>query len=289
MNFAQKERRAVDFNSCGNGVSGLLKDKRVQLSDIILYSRLHIEPNPANLLNQIFPVIFHGPPPAVAVCPWIVDVANVVHQHTPEQDANWSRVKAERLCPLVSELEFHPDPVLVFRQAPFCRFVINANQDRAFLAAVVNRDSRPPVLKLLFYPGLAKFTHKLLSPVLVVTVAEKLLDIQDTGMIIKGHVQPGDVVTLPLLEQPEKSVKISGPVLLEAPASLTGHIQASPHSRVSIVQDRDAGEVEPLAVSVSAMAQLVPAAALHSQQLHPGLRVLLLPAYRQPIIENNIL
>ena len=113
MNFAQKERRAVDFNSCGNGVSGLLKDKRVQLSDIILYSRLHIEPNPANLLNQIFPVIFHGPPPAVAVCPWIVDVANVVHQHTPEQDANWSRVKAERLCPLVSELEFYPNPVLV--------------------------------------------------------------------------------------------------------------------------------------------------------------------------------
>ena len=127
MNFAQKERRAVDFNSCGNGVSGLLKDKRVQLSDIILYSRLHIEPNPANLLNQIFPVIFHGPSPTVAVCPWVIDVADVVYQDAPEQHANRSRVKAERPRPLVPELEFHPDPVLVFRQAPFCRFVIDAN------------------------------------------------------------------------------------------------------------------------------------------------------------------
>ena len=102
---------------------------------------------------------------------------------------------------------------------------------------MVNRDSRPPVLKLLFYPGLAKFAHKLLFPVLVVTVAEKLLDNQDTGMIIKGHVQPGDVVPLPLLEEPEKSVEIAGPVLLEAPASLAGHIQTGPHSGVSIVQD----------------------------------------------------
>lgn len=235
MNFAQKERRAVDFNCRGNGVSGLLKDKRVQLSDIILYSRLHIEPNPANLINQIFPVIFHGPSPTVAVCPWVIDVADVVYQDAPEQHANRSRVKAERPRPLVPELKFHPDPVLVFRQAPFCRFVINANQDRAFLAAVVNCDSRPSVLELLLNPGLSELADELLLPVLVVTVAEKLLDIQDTGMIIKGHVQPGDVVTLPLLEQPEKSVKISGPVLLEAPASLTGHIQASPHSRVSIV------------------------------------------------------
>nr|WP_300688266.1 hypothetical protein [uncultured Oscillibacter sp.] len=285
MNFAKKERRAVDFNSCGNGVSGLLKDKRVQLSDIILYSRLHIEPNPANLLNQIFPVIFHGPPPAVAVCPWIVDVANVVHQHTPEQDANWSRVKAERLCPLVSELEFHPNPVLVFRQAPFCRFVINANQDRAFLAAVVNCDSRPSVVK--FFPNsvFAKSAHKFLTSGII----KHSVNIQDTGMIIKGHVQPGDVVALPLLEEPEKSVKISGPVLFEAPAALAGHVQTGPHTRIAVVQNGNAAKVKPFPVSVPAMAQLVPAAALHPQQLHPGLRVLLLPAYRQPIIENDIL
>ena len=115
---------------------------------------------------------------------------------------------------------------------------------------MVNRDSGPSVLKLLFYPGLSELAYELLFPVLVVTVAEKLLDIQNTGMIIKGHVQPGDVVPLPLLEQPEKSVEIAVSVLLEAPASLAGHIQTGPHSGVSIVQDRDAGEVEPLAVSI---------------------------------------
>ena len=179
--------------------------------------------------------------------------------------------------------------MLVLWQAPFCRFVINANHDRAFLAAVVNRDSGPPVLELLLNPRFSKLADELLLPILVVTVAEKLLDIQDTGMIVKSYVQAAHVVALPLLEEPEKPIEIPSPVLLEAPASLTGHIQASPHSRVSIVQDRNTGEVEPLAVSVSAMAQLVRAAALHSQQLHPGLRVLLLPAYRQPIIENDIL
>lgn len=283
------EWNPIDLKRRGHRIGRLLKNEPLQLPDIIFNSRLHVKPNPAYLLNQIFPVVFHGPPPAVAVRPWVIDVANIVHQHAPEQHADRSRVKAKRLRPLVPELELHPDPVLVLRQAPFCRFVINANQDRAFLTAVINRDSGPPVLKLLFYPGFAKFAHKLLFPVLVVTVAEKLLDIQDTGMIIKGHVQPGDVVPLPLLKEPEEPIEIPSPVLLETPASLAGHIQTGPHSGVSIVQDRDAGEVEPLAVSIPSMAQLVPAAAFHPQQLHPGLRVLLLAAYCQPIIENDIL
>ena len=100
---------------------------------------------------------------------------------------------------------------------------------------MVNCDSGPSVLELLLNPGLSELADELLLPVLVVTVAEKLLDIQDTGMIIKGHVQPGDVVALPLLEEPEKSVKISGPVLFEAPAALAGHVQTGPHPRIAVV------------------------------------------------------
>ena len=259
------------------------------MPDVVLYSRLHVEPNPAHLLNQVLPIGFHGPPPAVAVCSGIIDVTDIVHQDTPEPDANRLPGEAECLRPLVPELQLHPDPVLVLRQAPLCRFVVNTNQDRALFAAVVNRNPWPSVFELLFNPGLSELAHKLLLPVLVVAVPEKLPDIQDAGMVVKSHVQPGHMVALPLLEQPEQPIEISGPVLLEAPAALAGHIQTGPHSRIAVIQNRNAAKVKPFPVSVPAMAQLVPAAALHPQQLHPGLRVLLLTAYRQPIVENDIL
>lgn len=154
---------------------------------------------------------------------------------------------------------------------------------------MVNCDSRPSIVKLLLNPGLAELADKLLFPVLVVRVPEKPLDIQNPGMVIEGHIEPGHVVALPLLEQLKKAVKITGSIFFKAPAPLTGHIQASSHSRIPIIQNGDAAKVDSLSVSVPAMAQLVPAAALHSQQLYPGLRVLVLAAYRQPIIENNIL
>ena len=45
---------------------------------------------------------------------------------------------------------------------------------------MVNCDSGPSVLELLLNPGLSELADELLLPVLVVTVAEKLLDIQDS-------------------------------------------------------------------------------------------------------------
>lgn len=289
MDLLHAERDPIDLERRCHRIRRLLEDEPIQLADVVFYSRLHIEPDPAHLLDQVLPIGFHRPPPAVTVRPRIIDVPNIVHKHASEQDADRSRIKAKRLRPLVPELQLHPDPMLLIRQATLCGFVINANQDCALFTAVIDRDPGPSILKLLFNPGLAKFTDKLLLPVLVITVPEKLLDIQDAGVVIKSHIQTAHMIARPLLEEPKQAVKIPGPVLFEAPAALAGHIQTGPHSGVAVIQDRDAAEIQPLPVSVPAMAQLIPTAGLHSKQLYPGLRVLNFATYRQPIIENDIL
>lgn len=272
-----------------HSIGRLLKDEAVQLSDVVLDTWLNIEPNPAHLLDQVLPVGFHGPPPTVAICSWIINVPDIVHQHTPEEHADRLLGEAKRLRPFVPKLKLHSDPMLIFRQAPFCRLVINANQDSALFTAMVDRDSRPTVIKLLLYFGFAKFADKLLLPILVVRIPEKPLDVQNAGMIIKGHVKPGHMKAAVSLEQMEKPVKITCPVFLEATASLAGHVQTAPHSRVAVVQDGNASEVNAVPVSVPAMTQVIPAAALHPKQLYPALRVLVLAAHGQPIIENDIL
>lgn len=283
------ERHAIDLEGRCHGVRRLFKYEVIQLPDVVFDPRLDIEPDPAHLLDQVLPVGFHGPPPAVAVRPWIVDVPDIVHQHAPEQDADRGRVKTERLCPLVPKLELHPDPVLSLRQAPLCRLVVNTNQNGALFTAMVDRNPRPSVIELLLNPGFPELTDKLLLTVLVIRIPEKPLDVQDTAVVVKGHIKPGHMEAAVPLEQLEKAVKVPRPVFLEGPAALAGHVQTTPHSRIAVIEDGDAAEVYPLPVSVPAMSQIIPAAALHAQQLHPGLRVLVLAAYRQPIIENDIL
>lgn len=272
-----------------HSVRRLFKYKIVQLGDVVLNPRPDVEPNPAHLLNQVLPVGLHRPAPAIAVRPRIVDVPDIVHQHAPEEDADGGRVEAERLRSLIPKLNLYPDPVLVLRKAALCRLVVNADQDSALLTAMVDRDPRPSVVELLLNPGFSKLTDKLLLTVLVIRIPEKLLDIKNTAVVVKGHIKPGHMEAGVPLEQLEKAVKVPRPVFLEGPAALAGHVQTTPHSRIAVIEDRDAAEVYPLPVSVPAMSQIIPAAALHAQQLHPGLRVLVLAAYRQPVIENDIL
>lgn len=127
LNFVHAERYPVDLERRCHGVGCLLKNEVVQLSDVVFNPRLDVETNPAYLVNQVLPVRLHGPPPAVAVRSGIIDIPDVVHQHAPEQLPDRLLGEAERLRSLVPELQLHPDPVLVLRQAAFCRLVVNTD------------------------------------------------------------------------------------------------------------------------------------------------------------------
>lgn len=127
LNFVHAERYPVDLERRCHGVGCLLKNEVVQLSDVVFNPRLDVETNPAYLLDQVLPVRFHRPPPAVAVCSGIIDIPDIVHQYAPEQYADRLLGEAERLRSLVPELQLHSDPVLIFRQVPFCRFVVNTD------------------------------------------------------------------------------------------------------------------------------------------------------------------
>lgn len=230
------ERHAVDLEGRSHGVRRLFKYEVVQLPDVVLDPRLDIEPDPANLLDQILPIGLHRPAPAVAVRPRVVDIPDIVHQHTPEQDADGGRVEAKRLRSLVPELELHPDPVLAL-EATLRRLIIDANPNGALFAAMIDRDPRPSVIKFLVNPGFSELADELLPYsqtviiyALIVCIPLKLLDIQNAAMVVKGHVQPGHMEATIPMEQLKEAVKVPSSVFLKGPAALAGHVQAAPHS-----------------------------------------------------------
>ena len=167
----------------------------IQLPDIVLDSRLHEDRNTADLVNQLLPIGFHGPPPAVAVGAGIIHIADIVNQDPAKQGPNRFRNsgKSKLGSTVPPKLELHPDPVLLFWQAALCRLVVDPDHDLALLAAMIDGDTGPAVLKALLYLTLSEFTDKLLPSVLVIRIMKQLANIQNPGMVIKSHVQTGDM------------------------------------------------------------------------------------------------
>ena len=100
---------------------------------------------------------------------------------------------------------------------------------------MVNRDTRTAILKLFLNLRLAKLTDKLLFSNLIIRVSEKLLDVQNPGMVIKGNIQACHIVLRIPGKQMKEAVKIPGAIFFKAPAPLAGHIQTAAHSRIPIV------------------------------------------------------
>lgn len=125
--------------------------------------------------------------------------------------------------------------MLAFRQSPFRRFIIDTDQNRALLAAMVDRDTGTAILKLFLNLGRAELTDKLLFSILIIRVSEKLLDVQNPGMVIKGNIQACHIVLRIPGKKVKKAVKIPSAIFFKAPAPLAGHIQTTAHSRIPII------------------------------------------------------
>jgi hypothetical protein len=178
--------------------------------------------------------------------------------------------------------------MLLLGQAALRCLVINSDHDFTLLAAMINRDTGPAVLKALLYLTFSELTDKLLTSVLVVRIIKQLPDIQYPGMVIKSHIQTGDMEAVILGDHPEKTDKVSAAVFLESPASLAGHIQADSHIRIAIIQNRNASEINAVPVAVPALFHGGPCQILHMKERHPIPGVLLLAGYRQPIKQDHV-
>lgn len=195
LDLLHEERRTIDIYGGPNGIGSLVKDIMIQLPDIVLDSRLDKDRDPPGLVDQICPVGFHRPPPAVTVGAGIIHIANIIDQDPTEQNANGLRDsgKSKLRCPFPPELQLHPNPVLLFWKTALRCLVVDPDHDLALLAAMVDRNAGAAILKTFFNLTFPEFTDKLLSPILVIRVMKQLPDIQDPGVVIKGHIQTSDM------------------------------------------------------------------------------------------------
>ena len=262
----------------------------IQLPDIVLDSRLHEDRNTADLVNQLLPIGFHGPPPAVAVGAGIIHIADIVNQDPAKQGPNRFRNsgKSKLGSTVPPELELHPDPVLFLRQAPLCRLVIYPDHNVALFAAVVDRNTGTAILEALLYFTFPEFADKLLLSVLIIRIMEQLPDIEDPCMVIESHIQAGDMKPLILREHLEKADKITAAILLKGPAALARHIQTAPHTGIAVIVDGDAPEVKAVPVAVSPLLHGGPGHILHMKDSDPIPGIFLFTAYGKPIEEDHI-
>lgn len=290
MNLLHEEWSTIDIYGGPNSIGSLVKDIMVQLPDIVLHSRLHKERDPRDLVNQIRPIGFHRPPPAVTVGAWIIYIADIIDQDPTEQGANGLRDsgKGKLSGPLPPELKLHPDPMLLFRQIALCCLVVDPDHDLTLLAAVVDRNAGTAILEAFLNLTFPEFADKLLLPILVICVMEQLPNIQYPGMVIKSHVQTGNMESVILREQLKKPNKVTAAILLKSPAALAGHIQTDPHAGVAVIKDGDAPEIETIPVPIPPLLHGGPAHLLHAEQSYPIPRVLFFAANCKPIEQDHI-
>ena len=95
-----------------------------------------------------------------------------------------------------------------------------------------------------------------------------IVDVQGAGVVVIGHVQPGEVH--PLGQDGGKKalplVPRQGGEGLKGPAALAGHLAPDPHIRATVVVDGDGVEVQPVLVSPGPLG-LLPGQRAQSQKL----------------------
>lgn len=178
--------------------------------------------------------------------------------------------------------------MLLFWQTALRCFVVDPDHNLTLLAAMVDRNAGAAIFKTFFNLTFPKFTDKLLSPILVIRVMKQLPDIQDPGVVIKGHIQTSDMKPVILGEQLKEPNKIPTAILLKSPAALAGHIQTDPHARVAIIKDGDTPKIETVPVTVPPLLHGGPAHILHMEQSQPIPGVLFFAANCKPIEQDHI-
>lgn len=190
--------------------------------------------------------------------------------------------------PVPPELEFHTDPVLRFWQSPLCRLVINTDHNIALLAAMIDGNAGTAIFETFLNFAFPELADELLSPTLVVCVIKQLPDIQYSGMVIKGHIQAGDMETLILGEEAKERDKVSAAIFFESPASLAGHVQTDPHTGITVIENGNASEVKAVPVTVPPLLHGGPCCILHMEQSDPVPGIFFFAAYCEPIKQNDI-
>ena len=120
--------------------------------------------------------------------------------------------------------------------------------------------------------------------VLVLGVLGDLVDVQNAGVVIIGHVQAGHMQGI-LMDKVQQLVPLAGQgsQVLEIPAALAGHLTPYAHILPAIVVDGDTAEIEPVHIAPCALG-LRPGTLLQAQGLNKLLRRVLLAGERQPVV-----
>ena len=264
----------MDLQSNGDRITGLRENEVIQLHDVILFTWLHIEPDPANTLDQIFPILLHRPTPSIRITRLIYK-PNIVYQDTTELDADRLRLHDKGKRAIATELHLNSDPMLVVREAPLKSLIINTEHDLTGFPTKIDRLTRFLFRSnnLFLRIGLPKLRNKL--PIM--GIKKELLHIQDTRVIIKSDIQTGHMKLLRvILEELKETIKITGTLRLKYPAALTGHIQTRTHILIPIIVDRDITVTNTFPITITTILHLLPGDILKTQQRKPGLRIIIL-------------
>ncbi len=225
----------MDLQSNSDCVTSLGEYEVIQLHDIILFTWLHIEPDPANTLYQIFPILLHRPTPSIRIARLIYK-ANIVYQDTTELDADRLRLHDKGKCAITTKLHLNSDPMLGIREAPLKSLIINTKHDLTGFPTKINRLTR--FLFTIYNFFLYSYFPKFRDILPIMGIKKELLHIQDTGMIIESDIQTSHVKLLRvILKNLKETIKITGTLRLKYPAALTGHIQTGTHTLITIIID----------------------------------------------------
>ncbi len=264
----------MDLQSNSNRITGLRKYKVIQLHDVILFAWLYIEPDPADTLNQIFPILLHQPTPSIRITR-LIDEPNIVYQDTTELNADWLRLHDKGKRAITTQLHLDSDPMLGVGEAPLKSLIINTEHDLTRFPTKIDRLTR--FLFTIYNFFLYSYFPKFRDILPIMSIKKELLHIQDTGVIIKSDIQTSHMKLLRvILEELKETIKITGTLRLKYPAALTGHIQTGTHTLISIIIDRDITVIDTFPIAIVTILHLVPGDILKTQQRKPGLRIIIL-------------
>ena len=264
----------MDLQGDSDGITSLRENEIIQLHDIILFTWLHIEPDPTDTLDQIFPILLHRPTPSIRITRLIYK-PNIVYQDTTELDADQLRVHDKGKRAIATELHLNSNPMLVVREATLKSLIINTEHDLTGFPTKIDRLTR--FLFTIYNFFLYSYFPKFRDILPIMSIKKELLHIQNTGMIIKSDIQTGHMKLLRvILKELKETIKITGTLRLKYPAALTGHIQTGTHILIPIIVDRNMTVTNTFPITITTILHLLPGDILKPQQRKPGLRIIIL-------------
>ena len=269
-------KAVTDLQHGINGVASHIKDIVTAALQIVGPAGQRENLDAGHVPDEGIPIARRLPAALIAVGGVRDHIAQIVQQHPGKGFAHVHGNFAELLRPAVPELKLHADPMLPICTAALRRLVINADAGLALGAADHDADAVGAADGLpVAHSG---------DEMLVLGVLGDLVDVQNAGVVVIGHVQAGHMQGI-LMDKVQQLVPLAGQSsqVLEIPAALAGHLAPYAHVFPAIVVDGDTAEIEPVHIAPGALG-LRPGTLLQAQGLNKLLRRVLLAGERQPIV-----